>query len=530
MTPQLTVIHLVRKPLAGTVASNALKYGTGGLNIDACRIGTEDNLGGGAYAENPTPRPNPEEWRFKRGGAKPKSLLRTQNRQDNGGSMNPGVWQGGTTGSVNGRWPANLILQHEPGCQKVGEHFEEFNILNYTDSTSGNFSFFTENQEERPEVEETVTGQMVEDWQCVEGCPCLDLDRQSGRTTSGPNLPVDATNWKSKPFDTAKGWNAHSMHGHGQQAPQGYADEGGASRYFKQVQSEQELRDYLKILISPPPTPTSPHAQIWGPEWPWAGADNPGSQVGLLIHGFVPTEEQVAVLYQALVPGGHLCLVAPDDQPTGHTGVIRLEDAGFEVRDAILWVRGPGRVHYVAKAARKEREAGCSKLPSKDTTGTVERELNSAGAQNPRAGAGRGAGAPRFKCHACGLHLGGGRSVSVCPKTSDGQHVPYEYERGAKVHNFHPTVKPIALMAKLLSDVPKDQGPVIDPFVGSGTTMVACLQTGHDGIGIERDPEYMGIAEARVKYGNRWTGATIQRSDKTEEPNVQQPDLLDMFE
>lgn len=502
--PQLTVIHLVRKPLAGTVASNALKYGTGGLNIDACRIGTGDNLGGGAYAENGgrtslpgDPRSGAALGMFAPGKTvKPKSLLRTQNRQDNGGSMNPGVWQGGTTGSVNGRWPANLILQHEPGCQKVGEHFEEFSILNYTDPTSGNFSFFTENQKERPEVEETVTGQMVEDWQCVEGCPCLDLDRQSGRTTSGPNLPVDATNWKSKPFDTAKGWNAHSMHGHGQQAPQGYADEGGASRYFKQVQSEQELHDYLKILISPPPTATSPHAQIWGPEWPWAGADNPGSQVGLVLHGFVPSEEQVAVLYQALVPGGHLCLVAPDDQPTGHTGVIRLEDAGFEVRDAILWVRGPGRVHYVAKAARKEREAGCSKLPAKKGFEAVDRQEGSAGVQNPRAGAGRTAG---------------------------------------KVHNFHPTVKPIALMKKLMADVPKDQGPVIDPFVGSGTTMVACIQTGHSGIGIERDPEYMGIAGARVQFWNSrqpsaWQ-ATVQQSDKPVEPAERElVELFDIFE
>lgn len=61
------------------------------------------------------------------------------------------------------------------------------------------------------------------------------LDAQSGTTTSGPLRPVDATNWKSKPFDDGRGWNSHAMHGTGQVAPQGYGDTGGASRYFKQV-------------------------------------------------------------------------------------------------------------------------------------------------------------------------------------------------------------------------------------------------------------------------------------------------------
>jgi len=61
------------------------------------------------------------------------------------------------------------------------------------------------------------------------------LDAQSGTTTSGPLKPVDATNWKSKPFDDGRGWNSHAMHGAGQVAPQGYGDTGGASRFFKQV-------------------------------------------------------------------------------------------------------------------------------------------------------------------------------------------------------------------------------------------------------------------------------------------------------
>ena len=50
---------LARKPLAGTVAQNVLAFGTGGLNIDACRIGTSDNLNGGAYYGEARPATSP---------------------------------------------------------------------------------------------------------------------------------------------------------------------------------------------------------------------------------------------------------------------------------------------------------------------------------------------------------------------------------------------------------------------------------------------------------------------------------------
>lgn len=64
----------------------------------------------------------------------------------------------------------------------------------------------------------------------------------------------------------------------------------------------------------------------------------------------------------------------------------------------------------------------------------------------------------------------------------------------------HNTVKPKAVMERLLMDVPKDRGPVVDPFLGSGTTGIACVATGHDFIGIEREREYMQIADARIRH------------------------------
>ena len=49
LKPALEPITVARKPLVGTVAANVLEHGTGGLNIDACRVGTDDNLNGGTY-------------------------------------------------------------------------------------------------------------------------------------------------------------------------------------------------------------------------------------------------------------------------------------------------------------------------------------------------------------------------------------------------------------------------------------------------------------------------------------------------
>ena len=65
---------------------------------------------------------------------------------------------------------------------------------------------------------------------------------------------------------------------------------------------------------------------------------------------------------------------------------------------------------------------------------------------------------------------------------------------GGKVH---PTQKPIALMEWCLGFLP-DAETILDPFMGSGTTLVACQRLGRSGIGIELDPDYFDIACERI--------------------------------
>lgn len=126
LKPSHEPIIVARKPIEGTVAENVLKHGTGGINIDGCRVSTVDGLGGGAY----------------RGGIRPKSAM----------GLTEGDWgknsmlKAGTSRlkpedfrQPSGRFPPNLVLTHHPDC---GE-------------------------------------------ECVEGCHVRELGEQSGERTSG---------------------------------------------------------------------------------------------------------------------------------------------------------------------------------------------------------------------------------------------------------------------------------------------------------------------------------------------------------
>lgn len=115
---------------------------------------------------------------------------------------------------------------------------------------------------------------------------------------------------------------------------------------------------------------------------------------------------------------------------------------------------GASRFFYTAKASRSERDYGCGNIePKKIDTG---RKDGNPGGDNPRNR---------------GVHS---RS------------------------NFHPTVKPLSLMKYLINLIVPEHGIVLDPFAGSGSTLVAAKTTGHDFIGIEKDPEYHRVCLARI--------------------------------
>lgn len=68
----------------------------------------------------------------------------------------------------------------------------------------------------------------------------------------------------------------------------------------------------------------------------------------------------------------------------------------------------------------------------------------------------------------------------------------------------HPTQKPLSLMKWCIETAKIPEGAtILDPFMGSGTTGVACVQTNRNFIGIEIDPTYYDIAEKRIKQAQQ---------------------------
>ena len=92
--------------------------------------------------------------------------------------------------------------------------------------------------------------------------------------------------------------------------------------------------------------------------------------------------------------------------------------------------------------------------------------------------------------------------------------------------NTHPTVKPTDLMRYLCRLVTPPGGIVLDPFMGSGSTGKAAILEGFQFIGIEREAEYLAIAEARISHAN---GLTQPPQRPTRQPAAACPGQLALF-
>jgi site-specific DNA-methyltransferase (adenine-specific) len=319
----------------------------------------------------------------------------------------------------------------------------------------------------------------------------------------------------------------------------------------------------------------------------------------------VPSQEVWAECLRVLKPGGHLLAFA--GTRTQHRMAVRIEDAGFEIRDMIAWVYGSGfnKVGYIRGDDRKPvREGWAGSLKPALEPVTVARKplgmtlaecvlahgtggLNIDGCRveggerplivgenNARKFSGdfkqgsRGEGtttAGRWPANL--IHDGSDEVMSEFPQAKGQQGAVTGEEPSSKTNavygqfngrpattprgdsgsaarffycakaskrdrdeglegfeakkagalnmrtdghserngmntqpraNTHVTVKPTDLMRYLCRLVTPPGGVVLDPFMGSGSTGKAAVLEGFQFIGIEREPEYMKIAEARI--------------------------------
>ena len=153
------------------------------------------------------------------------------------------------------------------------------------------------------------------------------------------------------------------------------------------------------------------------------------------------------------------------NKPSGRWPANFIHDGSDEVLELFPDTKhddgSAARFFYCAKASRSERNAGLDELPEVRHSDRPSDDLP--GGDNPR-------------------------NRTNTPQT-----------------NFHPTVKPLALIRYLITLITPPGGTVLDPFLGSGTTAVAATQLGHPWIGCELTPDYWPIIEARIAHATPLT-------------------------
>ena len=99
------------------------------------------------------------------------------------------------------------------------------------------------------------------------------------------------------------------------------------------------------------------------------------------------------------------------------------------------------------------------------------------------------------------LFMRKGKAIPINDYTSrDNYHVKMPTARSGKLHI---TQKPLGFVSKIVENSSQPGQTVIDPFMGSGTTGVACANTNRNFIGIERDTNYFQIAKDRIEQAQR---------------------------
>jgi DNA modification methylase len=472
LKPAHEPICVARKPLVGTVARNVLEHGTGALNIDASRIGTETITahGGGVNVEGRT--------------------------YGNGKGI-PAIEAG--SNPHTGRWPANVILSDSAAAALDAQSGERPSKMGGSspktgfwgnaggcegvrrDDTGGASRFFL-TVPDLPIDGEDVT----RCWLCE--APKHDIMNATQEVASCDHVSTaESHSSPTVPASVSVPADAPAL------LPPVFEDSTQSSRTYA-LNADGCLTSTPEINGStvPDPVPTSPADQL-APRVKSAGdlcdscatgialrlaamlrAHPPASIPGLesitgprssiLTHslvsyvepmvgtGIIPTTASLSILFGSVRAAMHErtaadLAVARDANGHDRTGSLPIDDPGLT------------RFLYKSKASRAERNVGLDGMPE------VERRSYE-----------------------------GGPIVSADhPGTANGG-------RPAPSANGHPTVKPIALMSWLITLVTPPGGTVLDPFAGSGSTGCAAAKLGVEFIGIEQDPTYAQIAERRIAY------------------------------
>lgn len=285
----------------------------------------------------------------------------------------------------------------------------------------------------------------------------------------------------------------------------------------------------------------------------------------------VPSVEFWKEVFRVLKPGGHV--LSFGGTRTYHRMVVNIEDAGFEIRDQIMWIYGQGfpKSHDLGKAVDKiqgnnridlgvspnSRKSvkkndtiyidkknirltkGCSEFegwgtalkPANEPICVARKPLSEKTVALNALKHGTGGlniesskiedeySEKRFPSNViidevAGEEIGDPRKFFYCPKVSKNERNIGDDEN----RNIHPTVKPVDLMRYLIKLVTPKNGVVLDPFMGSGSTGVGALIEGFQFIGMEMDNGYFEIAKQRIQHFEKFK-EILDKKEKSKTPS-----------
>jgi DNA modification methylase len=212
LKPANEPIVLARKPLEKglSIAENVLKWGTGGINIDGCRVRTNEIIEVGR---------------------------KNRNSPQFSGTYNNGlIYEGhnANDGIIQGRFPANLILTHHPECEckgfkKVKGSSCQIDDIGKGKNESYNNGIYSDKKGIITISHNDENGEeTVEDWNCHPDCPIKILDEQSGI---------------SKSNDSKRNRQTLGSFGMPNDETPEYNDKGGASRFFYVAKASKSERN-----------------------------------------------------------------------------------------------------------------------------------------------------------------------------------------------------------------------------------------------------------------------------------------------
>ncbi len=489
LKPAHEPIVLARKPIEGTITENVLEHGVGGMNIDDSRVSHND----------------PDIVRKDMDSPKGALHMAGDREGERGAGPNP-----------EGRYPANVIhdgsdevkelmpntkggtsqeLGDHGHCFAEGERSDKPMAPGYDDEGSA-ARYFKEAQfseEEKGRFPANVIHDGSEE--VLENFP------ETGKSAGGRIGNAEGA------FSGVGETGFTTKH---EKGDPGFGDSGSAARYFKEAQfsEEEKATGHIPIVLARKPIDGTVTENVL--EHGIGGLNIDASRVGDFTNtqpsgmnkwndfrhgdGKYETEETVNIKEgrfpaNVIHDGSEKVLEGFPQTKSGEPGIKNKGNDGAaynaESRPPGTPMTGFGdsgsaaRFFYCAKASTAERNAGITE--SKGSQGA------------------KGGGLRRI-CEFCGAQQ---------MKPEDCACEVKSWINPLK-KNFHPTVKPIALMEYLCRLITPPGGTILDPFMGSGTTGIAALRLGFEFIGLELSEEYVEIASHRIAH---WVDADLSFDD-----------------